>query len=312
MIIGSICMSHSPLKEQVRPRPEIEKKYNAAVRSVADFIAESEPDLTIVFYPDHINGFFYGLLPSFCIGLEGASIGDWGTAAGKLDIPAHRAAELARSVLDAGVDVAISHQMQVDHGGVQPLEMLSETFPLQQVIPIFVNCAAPPLPTFSRVRALGRAVGAWAASAPERILIIGSGGLSHDPPMAELATAAPEARQRLIAGAPMNHAQRLARQSRARGEGVAMAAGRSKLLPANAEWDRQLLDAFAAQNLSVLDERSQEEVSRAGGRGGHEARTWVAALAALDSGYTATEVFYEPVDEWMTGMGILQAHPARA
>lgn len=310
MIVGSVCLSHSPLKDRTRPNSETEARFNASLTAAAEFVAEQQPDLTIIFYPDHINGFFYGLLPPFCIGIEGSSIGDYGTAAGKLDIPDRRAAELARSVLDAGVDVAISHNMQVDHGAVQPLEWLSEGCALHRVIPIFVNCAAPPLPTFERARALGQAVGAWARRAPERVLIVGSGGLSHDPPMAELAGATPQVRERLISGKPLDHAQRFARQSRAATEGTAMAIGQSRLLPANAEWDRMLLDAFLAGDLSVLDDCSQQAISEAGGRGGHEARTWIAALSALGAGYSATEIFYDVIDEWITGMGILKATAA--
>ena len=220
MIVGTVCLSHSPLKDRNRPPREVEARFDAAIEQAVNFVDERKPDLTIILYPDHLNGFFYQLLPSFCIGMEGSSIGDYGTVAGKLDIPEERAADLARSVLDAGVDAAISHRMQVDHGAIQPLEWLSGAHPLFRVIPIFVNCAASPVPTFDRVRALGRAVGEWARRAPERVLIVGSGGLSHDPPMPALATAPPEIRERLIHGSPLDLEQRFARQSRAHREGT--------------------------------------------------------------------------------------------
>lgn len=310
MIAGCICLSHSPLKDRNRPQAAVEERFSAALKNVVNFVEEQKPDLTIIFYPDHLNGFFYNLLPSFCIGIEGSSIGDYGTAAGKLDIPEDRAADLARSVIASGVDAAISYNMQVDHGGIQPLEWLSDTHPLFKVIPIFVNCASPPLPTFERVRALGRAVGDWARRAPERVMIIGSGGLSHDPPVPALATASPEVRDLLVTGGQLDFAQRFRRQSRAHGEGNAMAVGRSSLLPANAEWDRKLLDAFMAGDLSVLDQVPDADISHTGGRGGHETRAWIAALATLGPNYSATELFYEVVDEWITGMGILQATAA--
>lgn len=310
MIAGCICLSHSPLKDRNRPQADVEERFAKALESAANFVAEQKPDLTIVFYPDHLNGFFYNLLPSFCIGIEGSSIGDYGTAAGKLDIPEDRAADLARSVIAAGVDAAISHNMQVDHGGVQPLEWLSDAHPLFKVIPIFVNCASPPLPTFERARALGRAVGEWARRAPERVMIIGSGGLSHDPPVPALATASPEVRNLLVTGGSLDFAQRFRRQSRAHGEGTAMAVGQSTLLPANKDWDRKLLDAFLVGDLAVLDQAPDAAISKIGGRGGHEARAWVAALAALGPNYCANELFYEVVDEWITGMGILRATPA--
>lgn len=312
MIVGSVCLSHSPLKDRNRADPAVEARFDASVGQAAEFVEKHSPDLTVIFYPDHVNGFFYGLLPPFCIGIEGASIGDYGTAAGVLDIPEARALDLAQSVLGSGVDVAISYGMKVDHGAVQPLEWLSERHALARVIPIFVNCAAPPLPGFQRARALGAAVGAWAERAPERVLIIGSGGLSHDPPVPAMATASSEVRSKLIAGGSLNHTQRYQRQNRAHSEGGAMARRQSSLLPANPEWDRMVLDALLTGNLSVLDEATHDSITGSGGRGGHEVRTWVAALAALGPDYAATELFYEAVDEWITGMGILQALPARA
>ncbi len=310
MIVGSICLSHSPLKDRNRADPAVEARFDASLVKAAGFVEETAPDLAVIFYPDHVNGFFYGLLPPFCIGIEGASIGDYGTAAGALDIPGERALDLAQSVLGSGVDAAISYSMKVDHGAAQPLEWLSERHPLARVIPIFVNCAAPPLPSFARARALGAAVGAWAEQAPERVLIIGSGGLSHDPPVPAIATASADMRRRLIEGGTLNHSQRHQRQHRAHVEGSAMARRQSALLPANPQWDRMVLDALAAGDLSVLDDASHDSIAATGGRGGHEVRTWVAALAALGPGYAATELLYEPVDEWITGMGILQAVPA--
>ncbi|MBB6125344.1 3-carboxyethylcatechol 2,3-dioxygenase [Sphingobium subterraneum] len=307
MIVGAVCLSHSPLKDSNAPPPDTGRRFNQALEQMADFVSGAEPDLTIVFYPDHLNGFFYQMLPPFCVGIEGTSVGDYGTASGKLDIPEDRATDLARSVLLSGVDTALSHDMQVDHGAIQPLEWLSTTFPLFRMIPIFVNCAAPPLPTFQRVRALGQAVGDWARQAPERILIIGSGGLSHDPPMPSLAGAAPQVRERLVKGTPLPHGQRFARQSKAQLEGQAMEAGKSRLRAINPEWDQTLLDAFVAGDLTVLDGTSDDSIREAGGRGGGEARAWIAALSTLGENYSATQIYYEPVQSWITGMGMLLA-----
>ncbi|WP_193176622.1 3-carboxyethylcatechol 2,3-dioxygenase [Oricola nitratireducens] len=310
MIVGSVCISHSPLMDSGRADPETEKRFFSALRIAEEYVAEAEPDLTVVFYPDHINGFFYELMPSFCVGIEGASIGDFGTAAGKLSIPGDTAMDLARSVLNAGVDAAVSMKIEVDHGAMQPIELLSARHDLSNMIPIFINCAAAPRPTLDRVRALGRAVGDWARERPERVLIIGSGGLSHDPPMPALDGASPEVRKRLIEGGALSHAQRHARQRRALAEGANVAAGTSKLLPLNAAWDRKLMDAFVAGDLRILDESSDEEITATGGRGGHEVRTWIAALAALGQEYRPNELFYEAIDNWITGMGVLTADPA--
>lgn len=310
MIVGAVCMSHSPLLDRNRAASDTEKRFDAAVKQAGKFAAHAEPTLTVVFYPDHINGFFYSLLPSFCVGIEGTAIGDYGTVAGKLDIPESVAMDMATALLRDGVDIAISYQMVVDHGAVQPLELLAETISLTRIIPVFINCAAAPRASFARVRALGEAVGRWAQESSERILIMGSGGLSHDPPVPALATAAPDVRMRLIEGGALSHGQRLMRQTRAQQEGINLAAGTSSLLPLNPEWDRKLLEAFNGGNLSVLDETPDDKLTGVGGRGGHEVRTWIAALAALGAGYRSDVLFYEPVNEWITGMGIMTARAA--
>lgn len=310
MLVGSVCMSHSPLIDRNRADSGVEARFNAAVDTAAQFVKETRPDLVVIIYPDHVNGFFYNLLPSFCVGIAGKSIGDFGTAVGALDIPEVRALSLARSVLDQGVDTAISYQMDVDHGGMQPYEYLTAHLDVPAIIPVFVNCAMAPRPTWERVRALGRAIGHWAREeAGERVLIIGSGGLSHDPPIPNIMTSPAAVRRQLIEGNALSHAQRHARQSRAMAEGPALAAGKSEILPLNPEWDRRLMAALVAGDLSVLDESPDELITRTGGRGGHEVRSWVAALAAMGAGYRGEELFYEPIDEWITGMGIMTARP---
>ncbi len=116
-------------------------------------------------------------------------------------------------MLDAGVDVAISASMDVDHGTVQPLEKLFGSAVSRPVIPIFVNGVATPLGPLHRIRALGTAVGTYLATIDKRVLIVGSGGLSHSPPVPTLATAPPAALERIVHGRPMTSEQRQARQT---------------------------------------------------------------------------------------------------
>lgn len=313
MIVGSVCMSHSPILDKVRAPEETEAAFNDALERVRDKIFALKPDLAIVFYPDHLNGFFYDLLPSFCVGIEARSVGDFGSAAGQLPVPVPLAEDLARSIISDGVDVAVSYKMVVDHGAVQPLELLATRHDLPPFIPIFINSAAAPRPGFERVRALGEAVGRWAAARPERILVIGSGGLSHDPPIPSLAGAAPEVRNMLINGqGDMTFSQRFARSNRVFGEGYKAAKGLSQLRPLNAEWDQMLLDAFVSDNLNVLDGSDDDVLTETGGRGGHEVRTWFATLAAqkVQGPYNATVDFYQPIEHWLTGMGVLSATSA--
>ncbi len=123
---------------------------------------------------------------------------------GALNVPADIATACATAVLDAGVDVAISAGMDVDHGTVQPLQALFGDAAAVPVIPIFINSVATPLGPIRRVRALGAAVGDYLATLDKRVLVLGSGGLSHDPPVPTLATAPPAALDRIVGGAPMS------------------------------------------------------------------------------------------------------------
>jgi 2,3-dihydroxyphenylpropionate 1,2-dioxygenase len=312
MITGVVCMSHSPLLDRNRTDAGCEARFNAAIRSAEEFTATGEPELTVVFFPDHLSGFFYNMMPSFCVGAAGSSIGDYGTAPGQLDIPEDIAMDCAAACIADGIDVAVSLKMSVDHGAVQPIEMLSTQHALTRIIPIFINCAAAPRPTFDRVRALGRAVGGWAEARPERILFVASGGLSHDPPLPSLKGATPEVRDRLVNGGALTHKDRVSRQNRVLGEGVNFVAGTSKLRPLNPEWDRSFLDALVSGDLASLDHLEDEEITTTAGRGGHEVRSWVAALAAIQTRapYKADVLFYAPIPEWITGMGILTAAAA--
>ena len=73
-----------------------------------DFVAAYDPELVVIFSPDHYNGFFYQTMPPFCIGTAAQGVGDYGTHAGPLNVPRDVATDCARAVLESGVDVAIS------------------------------------------------------------------------------------------------------------------------------------------------------------------------------------------------------------
>lgn len=310
MITGAICISHSPLMDRKRAPADVEQRFSEALGVANRVAAEMKPDLTVLFFPDHLNGFFYNLLPSFCVGVQGESIGDYGTVPGRLDIPETAAMDCAAFCIKAGIEVGISYQMKIDHGGAQPVELLSSSFPLTRMIPIFINCVAAPRPSFGRARSLGQAVGQWACSRPERILFLGSGGLAHDPPLPTLANANPQVKERLTNGSTPSYSERVGRQNQVfqldyRKPSV-------PIRPLNPDWDRNILAAFTRGDLDCLDSAEDDAITDVAGSGAHELRSWIAALAAAASvEHTENQVlFYEPVQEWITGMGIMTAFPA--
>ena len=153
-------------------------------------------------------------MPPFCVGLAATAIGDYGSQAGPLDVPGDIARNCAQAALDDGVDLAVSLRMEIDHGAVQPLEILLGGIRQRPVVPFFINSVAPPFGPVSRIRKLGAAIGRYLVTLDRRVLLIGSGGLSHEPPVPTLDTAPPEVVEGLIAGRHPTAEARAARQER--------------------------------------------------------------------------------------------------
>ena len=83
----------------------------------------------------------------------------------------------------------------------------------------------------------------------------------------------------------------------------------------NAYWDREIMEAFGAGDVESLCAMSYESIEEGGGHGGHEILNWIALMGAM-RGAPAEVIGYEPVMEWICGMGYLayagDAQPAPA
>lgn len=302
-------MSHSPLLNLPGPSPDLLDDIGAALAEARRFVTDYDPELVVIFSPDHYNGFFYRTMPPFCIGTAAQGVGDYGTHAGPLNVPEDVATDCARAVLESGIDVAISASMDVDHGTVQPLENLFGEATARPVIPVFINSVATPLGPLRRVRALGAALGAFLATLGKRVLIVGSGGLSHDPPVPTLASAPPAALERIVHGLPMTPEQRQARQLAVMDAAKAFAHGESPLQPLNPDWDAAFLELLDSNRLAEVDGWSNDRIERQAGHSGHEVRTWIAAFAALAAHgpYRTGQRFYRAAPELIAGFAIRTA-----
>ena len=309
MLLGASCISHTPFMDRARADREVEEQFFVTAERLAAEIAELNIDTVVVIHPDHYNGFFYNFMPAFCIGIQARSIGDYGTVEGELPVDSEMAQDLAASCLNDGVDIAFAYRMEVDHGFAQPFEMMFAGATLPKVIPVMINCVAAPRPTFARARKLGEAIGRWAVGRPERIYVLASGGLSHDPPMPSLNNSSEAKRLSLIEGGRPSYTVRLERQSNVYAAGKAHVSGRGEIKPINEEFDRSLLQAMAEGRLGTLDSYSTDALTALAGCGAHEVRTWIAALSALKAvgEYSAELYFYVPIQEWITGTALLKA-----
>ncbi|WP_405181190.1 3-carboxyethylcatechol 2,3-dioxygenase [Nocardia sp. NBC_01377] len=311
MPLALCCVSHSPLLDLPGPEAELVDDVGGALAQAREFVRAWDPELVVTFSPDHYNGFFYRLMPPFCLGTSAQGIGDYGTYAGTLDVPEQLAGDCAQAILDAGVDISVSATMDVDHATTQPLQRLLGDARALPVIPIFVNAVATPLGPLRRAAALGRAVGEYLASLDKRVLLIGSGGLSHDPPVPARATASGPVLDRIVHGTPQTPEQRAARQTAVIAAARDFAVAESPLKPLNPDWDRLFLDLVDEGRLDAFDDWDNATITREGGNSAHEIRTWVAAYAALatQGSYLTGVRYYRAAPALIAGFAVRTAIP---
>jgi 2,3-dihydroxyphenylpropionate 1,2-dioxygenase len=310
MPVALVCASHTPLMYRGPADNETELRVRTAFGRLGGFVKDFAPDYVIQFAPDHFNGFFYDLMPPFCVGAGAVSLGDWGGGTGPLDVPEQEAVALVDHLRSEDFDVAISYRMPVDHGFVQMWEAVLGDFRSVPILPVFVNAAAPPLPTYRRARQIGESVGRFAQRTGKRVLFAASGGLSHDPPLPSIRDAAPDVRERLINGRNPSPEAKQMREARVLEAGVLAEAGKGPCQPLNPEWDEKFMTLLRSGQIWRADALDTAEVREAAGRGANEVLAWVAAFGALSMGghFTMAQEFYEAIPGWIAGMAMMAAN----
>jgi 2,3-dihydroxyphenylpropionate 1,2-dioxygenase len=204
--------------------------------------------------------------------------------------------------------------MPVDHGFVQMWEAVLGDFKSVPILPIFVNAAAPPIPTYRRARQLGESVGRFAMRSGKRVLFAASGGLSHDPPVPSIKGAPLEIRERLINGRNPTAEAKEAREKRVFEAAVLAEAGEGPCKPLNPEWDEEFMKILRSGQIWRADALNTDKVREAAGRGANEVLAWVAAFAAFSTGghFTMEQEFYEAIPGWIAGMAMMAARQADA
>lgn len=164
------------------------KPFFDAFKDVRAWTDQARPDVAIIFYNDHGLNFFLDNMPSFAIGVAE----EYRTADEGFGQPEPRvfkgAPDLAWSIVQGLVedefDIATCREIAVDHACTTPLDLIwgAHCQPPLAIIPVFINSVQPPFPKPSRCLALGEAIGRAVRAFPgdARVLVIGSGGLSHE------------------------------------------------------------------------------------------------------------------------------------
>lgn len=304
-------LSHTPLIDLNPVEPDVRGAVDALLAATRDAVRAFDPQRVVLIGPDHYNGFFNELMPPFCIGDRATAVGDYTTPAGPLNVDAESAIGLATRLMDEDFDVAVSRRMQVDHGFSQALQVIWGGLDTPPVVPIFMNAVAQPgIPRLRRCRALGAAIGRFLDDTPGRTLVIGSGGLSHEPPVPTLAHPDAAVRERITVRREPTQAERDAKTQRVMAAGRALAAGDATMKPLNPDWDRRWMDAIADGRLDDLLELGEDAITREAGLSAHESKTWLIARAAMPAAPLAVTVRgYLEIPAWIAGYGALLMTP---
>jgi protocatechuate 4,5-dioxygenase beta chain len=127
-------------------------------------------------------------MPTFAVGAapvyrnadDGWGLPPYPPFTGEEDLSWH----LVESLVAADFDIVTCQEMRVDHAFTLPMTLLwpDQRWPVR-VVPVCLNTVLFPLPSARRCRALGQAVGEairrWPGHDDTRVLVLGTGGLSH-------------------------------------------------------------------------------------------------------------------------------------
>ncbi len=323
-IIGAFSMSHPPgaVGWPDAPPDAVKQRIAAANAEYARRLEQDKPDLIIAFLDDHFENHFRNLMPALAVGVAPSHSGpaDYMMDALRFDekvvIPGvpETAEHLLRELMRAGFDVTRMGEIEYGNNLLVPLKFIRPQFDIP-VIPIFINVFSPPLPTMARAYDLGLAVRRIVEALPDdrRVLFLATGGLSHWPPVwTEGAPEDDEFLQRMkryqtegrhIALEDPELYSDLARYEIQMASRMQWPVGYQHPL-VNEAWDREVLDAFERGDAGALRGMSFDAIEEGGGHGGHEVLNWIAVMGAMN-GAKAEILAYEPVAEWIGGMGYI-------
>ena len=181
-------LSHAPgitgrahLVENTAKRDE----FYARLDTQRQEIEASGAEALIVIAAEHFGNFFMNNMPAFCVGIGESYEGpiedtEW-LGIEKQTIPGapELGRRLVREIMNT-VDVAYAEEWKFDHGIMVPLHFLTPEYRLP-IIPVNINCQGPPLTPLHRAWAFGEAVRRACDAVPEKIAVVGTGGISHWP-----------------------------------------------------------------------------------------------------------------------------------
>ncbi|WP_017524442.1 hypothetical protein [Pusillimonas noertemannii] len=214
-IIGGIGIAHTPSMgmEYDRGRANgFDSRWGPwfeGLGPVRQWLERIRPTQLIVVYNDHLNHFDFDAYPTLAIGIssrfeqadEGWGRRPWPDMPGDPDFAIPLAEYLVRQ---SEFDLTVCQSLALDHGVYSWFPCLFNLPWKIPVTPIAVNMVRHPLPTSRRLARLGTEIRAavQASDAGERVLVIATGGMSHQISGARFGISNQEFDQRFLKALP--------------------------------------------------------------------------------------------------------------
>lgn len=186
LVFAGVC-SHAPgiTGRVAMAQGDDAETFHAAFHGMREALEAARPDALIVIAAEHFANFFMNNMPAYCMGMaeeyEGPIEDPKWLGIERHTIPG--APDLSSRIIERtmhDIDLAYAQEWKFDHGIMVPLQFLTPRYDLP-VIPVNINCQGPPLTPLHRVWSFGEALRKACDSVPERIAIVGTGGISHWP-----------------------------------------------------------------------------------------------------------------------------------
>jgi len=191
-IVAALAMTHAPgLTGWFDAAPEEDRAVvRAGVAELRRRLEAARPEVLLMLSNDHLLNWPINNTPNYTVGIGEEHVGpaDWydeWLALPKYRVPGHPG--LARCIVREGgrlgMMFAYLRQMEFDDGFSVPLHYLTPDMRVP-LVPIGMNCTLPPVPSTAEAYRLGEVLrevitARWPGQ--ERVAVIGTGGLSHEP-----------------------------------------------------------------------------------------------------------------------------------
>lgn len=279
--------------------------FRNALQTASDALHSTDPNTVIVVGSNHFRGYWLDMMPALSMGIERLDCaGEHGTPTGSQTVDRESALTLCEYLIESGFDLAFSTRLSVDHGISHAIQYLVGENRLP-VIPLVVNCFAPPLPGLARCLDFGASLGEAVSRLPgkRRYAIIATGGLSHSLPFPDWRQPCTDDDEFLVDSWKRGRG-RWSEFERRRREIVVNHPPRI-----NEDFDRAFLEMVRGGKLQrFAEELSDRKLPEIAGNGGNEVRAWLIMAAALGHRPGKT-LCYSPMPEWLTGMAVSIIEP---